>query len=170
MRGLSRILRWMPCTSHSWHSRHRLAPWACETRVSNPSNRPIPRMVAARKTAVPMLTAPMASALRRPTIMVSTRLMVIQPNSVMATGNDSETMGFSSRSSLTRGFFGAGQGTGDILFVLWFGRLLRKLSARSSRPDERQGTTAGRLGNCCRERADGGGRGFIQRVKEVPWS
>ena len=65
--------------SHRWHSSMRPAPNACDTSVSRPSSRPIAKIQTPMKTELPMPTAPIASGPILPTMRVSTRPIVIQP-------------------------------------------------------------------------------------------
>jgi len=70
-------------------SSRRPAPKDWETRVSRPMSRPSPKKTKTKKRLDEMLTAAMAWALfgRRPTIMVSTMAMLIQPISARIRGS-----------------------------------------------------------------------------------
>src|SRR6267154_8837 len=88
----------MLLTSERWQSSRWPAPKACETRVSSPRRSPRPKRAMVVKTFEPRATAPMATALlgRRPTIMVSTMDMLIQPSSARTRGTASLMVGRSS--------------------------------------------------------------------------
>src|SRR6267154_1105116 len=88
----------MLLTSERWQSSRWPAPKAWETRVSRPRRSPRPKRAIVVKTFEPRATAPMATALlgRRPTIMVSTMDMLIQPSSARTRGTASLMGGRSS--------------------------------------------------------------------------
>src|SRR6266436_8648698 len=85
-------------TSERWQSSRWSAPKAWETSVSRPRRSPSPKRAMVVKTFEPRATAPMATALlgRRPTIMVSTIDMLIQPSSARTRGTASLMVGRSS--------------------------------------------------------------------------
>src|SRR6516162_1311619 len=88
----------MPLTRERWQSSRCPAPKACDTSVSRPAISPSAKNTNTMKILELMLTAPMASALygRRPTIMVSTITMLIQPSSASTSGNARRSVGRSS--------------------------------------------------------------------------
>src|SRR5258706_7585871 len=88
----------MLLTSERWQSSRWPAPKACETSVSSPRSKPRPKRAMVVKTFEPRATAPMATALlgRRPTIMVSTMDILIQPSSARTRGTASLMVGRSS--------------------------------------------------------------------------
>ena len=61
-------------------------PNACDTSVSRPSSRPMPKTLSARNSALPTPTAPIASGPRRPTMAMSTICIATQPTSAITTG------------------------------------------------------------------------------------
>ncbi len=65
---------------------------------------PKPKIVTPKKMVPPMLTAPIASAPSRPTMIVSTSHIIVQPTSAAMTGPASRTSGRSS----------SGSGAGDV--------------------------------------------------------
>jgi len=78
----------MPLTSEWKQSSWRPAPKDWDTRVSRPMRRPSPKKTKTRKRLELMLTAAMDWALlgRRPTNMVSSIAMLIQPISARTSG------------------------------------------------------------------------------------
>src|SRR5208282_3625861 len=110
----------MPLIRERWQSSRWPAPKAWETRVSRPIRRPSPKKAKTMKRLELMLTAPMDSALlgRRPTIMVSTMTMLIQPISARTRGRARRRVGESSRRKVERESMGNrrvydGLGIGD---------------------------------------------------------
>src|SRR5258708_19777347 len=88
----------MLLTSERWQSSRWPAPKACETSVSRPGRSPSTKRAMVVKTFEPRATAAMATAVvgRRPTIMVATMDMLIQPSSARTRGTASLMVGRSS--------------------------------------------------------------------------
>src|SRR5271165_509044 len=88
----------MPLIRERWQSSRLPAPNAWETRVSSPARRPSAKKAKTMKMLELMLTAPMEAALlgKRPTIMVSTITMLIQPISASTKGSARRRVGGSS--------------------------------------------------------------------------
>ena len=90
-----------PWCSHRRQSSKRAAPAARETSASTPSINPAPKIMIAVNTPLPIPVAAIAAGPRRPTMIVSTRPMLIQPISARTTGPARRRRGRSSEN--TRG-------------------------------------------------------------------
>jgi len=98
----------MPLTKEWKQSSRRPAPKDWETRVSRPMRTPSPKKAKTRKRLELMLTAAMDWALlgSRPTIMVSTMAMLIQPISARTRGRARWRVGRSSERRVGQGSMG----------------------------------------------------------------
>src|ERR1043166_4460611 len=88
-----------PCCSHRTQSSRRPAPYDLATSASSPSMTPMPNTAIAKNSELLMPETPIAAGPSGPTMIVSTRPMLIQPISARTTGPASLSIGRSSRST-----------------------------------------------------------------------